>query len=256
MQRSFSLQCDRSLPLIFDLRDRRDVPADGSTRREFESALRWKLPVNLKQLSDMLALSQTTVSRALNGYPEVNEETRRRVHGRRQAARLPAEPERPPAGDRQGRHDRLCHADGRQRSTSTRISSSSCPGLGDYARAHDLDLVLSPTDADDEETTYRRVVANKQVDAVYVSVAAPRGPPHHAAQAARHSLSSCMAAREGLDFDYPYLDIDNEGAFHEAARLLDPARPPPDRADQRRRQRRPSPSSASGACAARLRERG
>src|SRR5437870_2224771 len=35
--------------------------------------------MNLKQLSHMLALSQTTVSRALNGYPEVNEETRRRV---------------------------------------------------------------------------------------------------------------------------------------------------------------------------------
>ena len=35
--------------------------------------------MNLKQLSHMLELSQTTVSRALNGYPEVNEETRRRV---------------------------------------------------------------------------------------------------------------------------------------------------------------------------------
>ena len=35
--------------------------------------------MNLKQLSDMLDLSQTTVSRALNGYPEVSEETRRRV---------------------------------------------------------------------------------------------------------------------------------------------------------------------------------
>ena len=35
--------------------------------------------MNLKQLSLMLDLSQTTVSRALNGYPEVNEETRRRV---------------------------------------------------------------------------------------------------------------------------------------------------------------------------------
>ena len=35
--------------------------------------------MNLKQLSHMLSLSQTTVSRALNGYPEVSEETRRRV---------------------------------------------------------------------------------------------------------------------------------------------------------------------------------
>lgn len=42
-------------------------------------------------------------------------------------------------------------------------------GLGDYARGHELDLVLSPADADDQETTYRRIVANKQVDAVYIS---------------------------------------------------------------------------------------
>ena len=34
---------------------------------------------NLKELSERLGLSQTTVSRALNGYPEVSEETRQRV---------------------------------------------------------------------------------------------------------------------------------------------------------------------------------
>jgi LacI family transcriptional regulator len=35
--------------------------------------------MNLKELSKHLNLSQTTVSRALNGYPEVNEATRKRV---------------------------------------------------------------------------------------------------------------------------------------------------------------------------------
>ena len=35
--------------------------------------------MNLKQLSQHLGLSQTTVSRALNGFPEVGETTRRRV---------------------------------------------------------------------------------------------------------------------------------------------------------------------------------
>jgi LacI family transcriptional regulator len=34
---------------------------------------------DLKQLSTLLKLSQTTVSRALNGFPEVNEKTRLRV---------------------------------------------------------------------------------------------------------------------------------------------------------------------------------
>jgi len=35
--------------------------------------------MSLKELSEELGLSQTTVSRALNGYPEVNENTRNRV---------------------------------------------------------------------------------------------------------------------------------------------------------------------------------
>ena len=42
--------------------------------------------VNLKELSLMLGLSQTTISRAINGYPEVNETTRTRVM--EEAARL------------------------------------------------------------------------------------------------------------------------------------------------------------------------
>jgi len=40
--------------------------------------------MNLKELSESLGLSQTTVSRALNGHPEVREQTRLRV---REAAR-------------------------------------------------------------------------------------------------------------------------------------------------------------------------
>src|SRR5690606_16392903 len=35
--------------------------------------------VNLRRLSEVLGLSPTTVSRALNGFPEVNEATRARV---------------------------------------------------------------------------------------------------------------------------------------------------------------------------------
>ena len=35
--------------------------------------------MNLKELAQKLGLSPTTVSRALNGYPEVNEATRTRV---------------------------------------------------------------------------------------------------------------------------------------------------------------------------------
>ncbi|MCO5081958.1 MAG: LacI family DNA-binding transcriptional regulator [Rhizobiaceae bacterium] len=174
--------------------------------------------MNLKQLSSMLDLSQTTVSRALNGYPEVSEETRRRVV------------------DAAKRHGYRPNPSARRLATGkagmigyvmpTGASVDIDPhfveflsGLGDYARGHDLDLVLSPTEAGDEETTYRRVVANKQVDAVYVS--SPRPNDRRIRLLEQLGLPYIVHGRsEGLGFDYPHMDIDNEGAFHEAGRLL------------------------------------
>jgi LacI family transcriptional regulator len=174
--------------------------------------------VNLKQLAGMLSLSQTTVSRALNGYPEVAEETRRRViaaakrHGYRpnpSARRLAT-----------GKAGMIGYV------MPTGASVDIDPhfveflsGLGDYARSHELDLTLSPTTIEDEETTYRRVVANKQVDAVYVS--APLEKDRRIGLLESYGFPYIVHGRsEGLEFDYPFIDIDNEGAFHDAARLM------------------------------------
>jgi LacI family transcriptional regulator len=174
--------------------------------------------VNLKQLADILSLSQTTVSRALNGYPEVAEDTRRRVveaakrHGYR-----PNPSARRLATGKAGMIGYVMPTGAAVDIDPHFVEFLS--GLGDYARTHELDLVLSPTTVEEEETTYRRVVGNKQVDAVYVSAPLPRdgrirlldqlGFPYIV-----HGRS------EGLGFDYPFVDIDNEGAFHDAARLL------------------------------------
>jgi LacI family transcriptional regulator len=174
--------------------------------------------VNLKQLSNMLSLSQTTVSRALNGYPEVSEETRRRVvdaakrHGYR-----PNPSARRLATGKAGMIGYVMPTGDSVDIDPHFVEFLS--GLGDYARAHELDLVLSPTAVDEEETTYRRIVANKQVDAIYVSSPLPADRRivllnHLAIPYIVHGRS------EGLGFDYPYLDIDNEAAFHDAARLL------------------------------------
>ena len=76
-----------------------------------------------------------------------------------------------------------------------------------------------PADAGDEETTYRRVVANKQVDAVYVS--SPRPADRRISLLNQLGIPFIVHGRsEGLDFDYAFMDIDNEAAFHEATRLL------------------------------------
>jgi LacI family transcriptional regulator len=174
--------------------------------------------VNLKQLSHMLSLSQTTVSRALNGYPEVSEETRRRVvDAAKRNGYRPNPSARRLATGKAGMIGYVMPTGDSVDMDPHFVEFLS--GLGDYARAHELDLVLSPTAVDEEETTYRRIVANKQVDAIYVSSPLPADRRilllnHLAIPYIVHGRS------EGLDFDYPYLDIDNEAAFHDAARLL------------------------------------
>ena len=174
--------------------------------------------MNLKQLSHMLSLSQTTVSRALNGYPEVSEETRRRVvdaakrHGYR-----PNPSARRLATGKAGMIGYVMPTGDSVDIDPHFVEFLS--GLGDYARAHELDLVLSPTAVDEEETTYRRIVANKQVDAIYVS--SPRPADRRIVLLNQLAIPYIVHGRsEGLGFDYPYLDIDNEAAFHDAARLL------------------------------------
>ena len=174
--------------------------------------------MNLKQLSHMLSLSQTTVSRALNGYPEVSEETRRRVvdaakrHGYR-----PNPSARRLATGKAGMIGYVMPTGDSVDIDPHFVEFLS--GLGDYARAHELDLVLSPTAVDEEETTYRRIVANKQVDAIYVS--SPLPADRRIVLLNQLAIPYIVHGRsEGLGFDYPYLDIDNEAAFHDAARLL------------------------------------
>ncbi len=174
--------------------------------------------MNLKQLSVLLNLSQTTVSRALNGYPEVNEETRRRVA---EAARVngyrPNPSARRLATGKAGMIGYILPTGASVEIDPHFVEFLS--GLGDYARGHDIDLALSPTNLADEETTYRRVVANKLVDAVYVSSPRPQDPRVKLLN--KLQMPYIVHGRvEGLDFEYPYVDIDNEGAFYDAARLL------------------------------------
>ncbi|MBO6719957.1 MAG: substrate-binding domain-containing protein [Rhizobiaceae bacterium] len=174
--------------------------------------------MNLKQLSGLLNLSQTTVSRALNGYPEVSEDTRRRVieaakrHGYR-----PNPSARRLATGKAGMIGYVMPTGDSVDIDAHFVEFLS--GIGDYARGHELDLALSPTSPGDEETTYRRIVANQQVDAVYIS--SPNIADRRIQLVEMLGIPYIVHGRsEGLDFRFPFLDIDNEGAFHAATRLL------------------------------------
>jgi len=174
--------------------------------------------VNLKELSKLLNLSQTTISRALNGYPEVNEETRQRVI---QAAKATGyRPNRAAQKLATGRANSIgmVMPTGHGRDTDIHFAEF-LSGLGEVAVAHDVQLVINPSKAEDEEVTFRRLAAGGSVDAVYVGYIRRRDP--------RISLLKSLAipfvvhgrAAEG-PHDYPLLDIDNESAFRDAANLL------------------------------------
>jgi LacI family transcriptional regulator len=174
--------------------------------------------MNLKELATTLGLSQTTVSRALNGYPEVNETTRQRVN--EAAARLGY---RPNASAR-----RL--ATGRAGSFGIVYSTSQgygphtgefLGGLGTRLANEEIDVMVSTVETfEDEMAVYRRAVASKKVDAIILHSPRPRDP-------------RCMLLRElGIPFllhgrtdigaPIAWLDIDNAEAIERACtHLLD-----------------------------------
>ena len=164
--------------------------------------------MNLKELASNLGLSQTTVSRALNGYPEVNEATRRRVA--EAAARLGY---RPNASAR-----RL--ATGRAGAIGIVYSSSGgygphtsefLGGLGARLAQDEIDMLISTVDdVDDELATYRRAIASKKVDAIVLH--SPRPDDPRAELLTSLGFPFIFHGRTAHDTTHAWLDIDNAGA--------------------------------------------
>jgi LacI family transcriptional regulator len=174
--------------------------------------------MNLRELSAQLGLSQTTVSRALNGFPEVSEETRARV---RAAAELHGY--RPSAAARRlatGQSGTIGLVFPAERNMLADLLFTEFLG-GCVSKASELsyDITLAmPYGSQSEEAVYRRAVRNARVDAMILSsplVADPRP-----ALLRQLGMPFIIHGRTQSAEPYGYLDIDNEGAFHAAAKLL------------------------------------
>lgn len=174
--------------------------------------------VNLKQLSQLLGLSQTTVSRALNGYPEVNAETRERVLDA--VRRTGYRPNRAAQRLATGRAGSI----GLVMPTAHGYPSDVhfgefLAGLGDEAVRHDFHFVINPSHPDDEEATCKRLVASGNIDALFIAYMREKDP--RVALLKSLSVPFIVHGRSiGIPTDYPYLDIDNTAAFHDATKLL------------------------------------
>ncbi|QFY59100.1 LacI family transcriptional regulator [Rhizobium grahamii] len=174
--------------------------------------------MNLKQLSELLGLSQTTVSRALNGYPEVNEATRERVlRAVKETGYRPNKAAQRLATGKAGSIGLVMPtAPG---DYSDVHFGEFLTGLGEEAVRHDFHFVIMPADANDEMGALRRLAISGNVDALFVAYM--RGHDPRVPLLKSLSVPFLVHGRSfGSEPDYPYLDIDNEGAFYDATKLL------------------------------------
>ncbi len=175
-------------------------------------------PMNLKELSRTLGLSQTTVSRALNGYPEVAEATRQRVL--QAAARHNYQPNARALSLATGRAMAVGHVI----PVSTRheienpIFSDFIAGAGEAYLRHGYDMVLSMVADESEETAYRELAARGRVDGIIVH--APRSSDTRIGLLQSLGLPFVVHGRASSEADYNWVDVNNRRAFLRATEFL------------------------------------
>ncbi len=174
--------------------------------------------MNLKEFAGQLSLSQTTVSRALNGYPEVSEETRRRVV--EQANRLGYRPNAHARRLATGRSHAIGYVFPSDRSIMIDpIFSDFIAGASDFQASRGYETLLHAGGQEDEMDVYRRYAEGGLVDGVIVQ--APHVDDGRLTLLDQLRLPYVVHGRASHREDgYAWLDIDNRGAFHRATKLL------------------------------------
>ncbi|MEM7463707.1 MAG: substrate-binding domain-containing protein [Pseudomonadota bacterium] len=174
--------------------------------------------MNLKQLAQQLGLSQTTVSRALNGYPEVSERTRRRVQ--QAATEFAYMPSRHAQLLATGRSRTIGHVVPLLRhSMMTPYFSDFIAGAGEVYAEYGFDMLISVVPEAEEETHYRAMAASNKVDGLIVH--APKTDESRIGLLQALEIPFLVHGRAGNPADgYLWMDIDNKRSFERATEFL------------------------------------
>ncbi len=173
--------------------------------------------MRLKDLADHLGLSQTTVSRALNGYPEVSAATRQRVLEAAQRFHYRPNPSaRRLATGRAGAIGAVLPTDRNLLVDPHFVEFLA--GVGERLVEDEMDIVLSPSRGGDETATYRRIVAGNRVDALILS--GPLVEDERVALLSELGHPFVVHGRTISRTPYAWVDIDNERAFYQATNHL------------------------------------
>ncbi len=172
----------------------------------------------LKDISKQLGLSVTTVSRALNGFPEVRESTRRRVAEAAEALNYrPNQLARKLVSGNSGMVGLLLHSH-RQLSYYGHffeiVSSLSASFL-----ARDVDLVLNVSPGEDPEALYRRIIHHGTIDG-FIITGPEVGDRRIELLRSLEIPFIVHGSTPGGSIEHGYFDIDNHGLAFESVRYL------------------------------------
>ena len=175
--------------------------------------------MNLKQLSQKLGLSQTTVSRALNGYPEVNEATRARVMDA--ARRHDYRPNIRAKALATGRAMAIGHVIpiSTKHEIVNPIFADFIAGAGETYSNAGYDMVLSVVRDENEASAYREIRAKGNVDGIIVH--GPRRDDVRIGMLHDLGLPFVVHGRAtGATLPYSWVDVNNRRAFQRATEFL------------------------------------
>ncbi|MGN7753317.1 substrate-binding domain-containing protein [Sinorhizobium sp. 22678] len=173
--------------------------------------------MKLKEFAQQLGLSPTTVSRALSGYPEVSEKTRKRVA--EEAVRLGYRPNINAVRLVTGRAGAIGVVMGRNEFQFSEFMS----GMAERLDSEDIDILVSPVadhDMKAELQLYSRLATSGRVDAVIIH--SPKPNDERILLLHKLGIPFLVHGRSETDVPHAWLDIDNEGAIRRAtSHLLD-----------------------------------
>lgn len=175
--------------------------------------------MNLRKLAALLELSQTTVSRALNGFPEVGEETRQRVlEAARQHKYRPNNRARALATGRAMAIGHVIPLSSHHQMVNP-IFADFLAGAGETYSKADYDLILSIVPDTEEADTYRKLKARRAVDGVIIHNPMVNDP--RIALLHQIGLPFVVHGRaSGATLPYSWLDVNNRRAFEQATGYL------------------------------------
>lgn len=175
--------------------------------------------MNLRELSELLGLSQTTVSRALNGYPEVKEATRLRVKKAAEAHNY--RPNTRAQSLATGRTMAVGHIIplSKRYEMVNFVFSDFIAGAGEAYSKRGFDMRVSVVDDAQEEDAYRQLAETGMVDGVII-----HGPKINDARIPMlHELGLPFVVHgrsSACETPYSWLDVNNRAAIQRATNFL------------------------------------